>query len=117
MDNCGITTRLIDGAPYKIYHCADLGGHFVNLTVTDANTNSSSCLAFVSVVSGLVTSLTYSGDTSGVVGTKPGVTLKATLTAPGGLPFSGYTITFTIGSQRTSAFTNPKGMASANLVL
>ena len=49
-DNCGITSRLIDGAPNKTFTCADLGPNTVTLLVGDAAGNTNTCQATVTVV-------------------------------------------------------------------
>src|SRR5206468_2445813 len=48
-DNCGVTTRLIDGAASKTFTCANKGSNLVTLTVKDAQGNSASCSATVTV--------------------------------------------------------------------
>jgi len=53
LDNCGIVTRLIDGAASKTFTCADAvgnGQHSVTLTLKDACNNLASCNAIVTVV-------------------------------------------------------------------
>ena len=48
-DNCGIASRLIDGAATKTFTCADLGPNAVTLTVADASGNTNTCAATVTV--------------------------------------------------------------------
>lgn len=49
-DNCGIASRLIDGAADKTFSCADLGANSVTLSIADAAGNPDSCAATVTVV-------------------------------------------------------------------
>lgn len=50
VDNCGISTALIDGQPSMSFSCADLGINTVTLMVIDANGNSNSCTSIINVI-------------------------------------------------------------------
>jgi len=49
-DNCGITSRLINGAASRTFTCANLGANNVTLRVRDAAGNFTECAATVTVV-------------------------------------------------------------------
>jgi hypothetical protein len=49
-DNCGITSRLINGAASRTFTCANLGANTVTLRVRDAAGNFDECSATVTVV-------------------------------------------------------------------
>jgi len=66
-DNCVVFDRLIDGAASVTYTCADLGDHTVTLTVLDANGNSDTCSATVTVVDGTAPEITLTGDAAVVL--------------------------------------------------
>ncbi|WP_433064934.1 peptidoglycan DD-metalloendopeptidase family protein [Dactylosporangium sp. CS-033363] len=60
------------------------------------------------------TTLKYSGDRTGVVGKQ--LSLRATLTDPGGAAIAGAPVTFTLGTQSCSGTTNAAGLAECKLV-
>ena len=49
-DNCGITSRLINGAANRTFTCANLGANVVTLRVADAAGNFDECSATITVV-------------------------------------------------------------------
>jgi hypothetical protein len=64
-DNCGTPTLGID---LSAFTCADLGANSVTLTVTDGNTNSTSCIATVTVLDTIspVADVSSLGDVNGL---------------------------------------------------
>ncbi len=50
VDNCGIAMRLINGASFQTYTCANLGANTAILTVTDLFGNTATCSSIVNVL-------------------------------------------------------------------
>ena len=53
-DNCGITSRLINGTASRTFTCANLGANVVTLRVMDAAGNFATCASTVTVVDDIV---------------------------------------------------------------
>lgn len=103
-DNCAISTRVLDQTSFN---CSDLGTNTVTLTVTDVNSNVSSCTATVTVEDNQTPSINCPGnivecslDGNGAIVTYPTVT---------GSDNCGYTISQTDASGLTSGSTFPIG--------
>ena len=93
----------------------NVGMHTFVWTAVDVNGNKSECSTVITVEK-RPTTLTYSGIVTIQYSDK--VDLSSTLVdIVSGLGVSGMTITFTIGSQSTTAVTNASGVAIANLVI
>ncbi|MCK9411769.1 MAG: HYR domain-containing protein [Prolixibacteraceae bacterium] len=93
----------------------NVGTHTFVWTAIDVNGNESACTTVVTVLK-RPTTLTYNGDVNEQYSDQ--TDLSATLIDNvSGLGVSGKTITFTIGSQSTTAVTNASGVAIANLVI
>ncbi|MCG8331260.1 MAG: HYR domain-containing protein [Chitinophagales bacterium] len=59
-DHCGITSMSLDNTTYD---CGDIGAHTVNMTVTDNNSNSSTCTATVTVTDDTAPSISCTNTT------------------------------------------------------
>ena len=66
-DNCIVDELLVDGVESITYTCADLGDHTVTLTVLDANGNSATCTATVTVEDDVEPVVTLVGDAAVVL--------------------------------------------------
>ncbi|MDH3246149.1 MAG: HYR domain-containing protein, partial [Saprospiraceae bacterium] len=110
-DNCGAVTPS-DVVPNDF---SAAGIFNVVLTVTDANNNTATCNAIVTVEK-RPTTVIYSGD--GMIQYSDPVTLKATLTDDlTGDPLSGKSVKFEIGSQSIVATTDATGVACTTIVV
>ncbi|SHJ03380.1 Por secretion system C-terminal sorting domain-containing protein, partial [Algibacter luteus] len=120
-DNCEIASiTYTGGSPSSSGSLMDgvqlsLGTNTMSWTALDVNGNDSDCTTIVEVIK-RPTTLTYNGDL--VEQYSDSVDLSATLTDDvSGDGVQGKTITFTIGSQSTTAVTNTSGEASTTLIL
>jgi hypothetical protein len=111
-DNCGPINLSISK---NSFNTSNVGENTVILTVTDASNNSSTCQATVTIKK-RPTILVYTGDASEQYSDQQVLTalLKDQLS---NTVLSSRLISFTLGSQGTSATTNASGIASANLIL
>jgi hypothetical protein len=93
----------------------NLGTNTILWTTIDVNNNSSNCTTVV-VVKKRETTLTYGGTAT--IQYSDQVDLSATLIDNvSGSGVNGKTITFTIGTQSTTAVTNASGIASASVII
>lgn len=121
-DACGINslTYLLSGATTGSGTSMagiqlNLGTNTVVWTAVDVNNNNSVCTTTV-IVKKRPTTLTYGGMAT--IQYSDPVSLSATLVDNvSGLGVIGKTITFTIGSQSTTAVTNASGVASTSLII
>lgn len=124
--NASITADAIDGGSSDAcafslsatpldFTSADVGDNTVTLTATDVSGNNSSCLATVNILK-RPTTLTYMGDLS--VQYSDEVSLSAELIDDlTGLGIEGMTVTFTIGTQSTTAETDVNGIAATSMII
>ncbi|MEH6538408.1 MAG: HYR domain-containing protein [Psychroserpens sp.] len=110
-DNCGIDSLSVDPSTFT---CTNSGTNTVTLTVTDDYGFVSTCTTIVTIEK-RPTTLTYTGDLEEQYSDQ--VDLSAVLVDVDGLLLEGKTISFTIGSQSTSAITDINGIATATLIL
>ena len=109
-DACGILTKSVSPSSFNA-----AGNYTVTLTVTDVNGNSDERTATVSV-NRRATTLTYSGATNGQYSDP--ATMQATLIDNlTNAPISGKNISFTLGTQSTSATTDGNGVANSSITL
>jgi hypothetical protein len=109
-DACGILTKSVSPSSFNA-----AGNYTVTLTVTDVNGNSDERTATVSV-NRRATTLTYSGATNGQYSDP--VVIQATLIDNlTNAPISGKNISFTLGTQSTSATTDGSGLANSSITL
>ena len=120
-DNCTIATiTYVGGTPNASGSTMDnvqldLGVNTMDWTAVDVNGNESYCTTVITVKK-RPTTLTYTGDI--VEQYSDNVDLSATLIDDvSGNGVQGKTITFTIGSQTTTAVSNVSGIASITLIL
>lgn len=104
----------ISAAPLN-FTTSNVGDNTITLTAIDASGNSSSCLATVNILN-RPTSLKYTGDIA--VQFSDEVSLSAELTDDlSDQGIQGMTITFTIGTQSTTAVTDASGIASTSMII
>ncbi|NBB23325.1 hypothetical protein GVN20_28500, partial [Runella sp. CRIBMP] len=109
-DACGILTKSVSPSSFNA-----AGNYTVTLTITDVNGNSDERTATVSV-NRRATTLTYSGASSGQYSDP--VVIQATLIDNlTNTPISGKNISFTLGTQSTSATTDGSGLANSSITL
>ncbi|TVZ58856.1 putative secreted protein (Por secretion system target) [Flavobacteriaceae bacterium MAR_2010_105] len=120
-DNCDIASlTYMGGSPstngsYMDGVQLNLGINTMNWTAIDVNGNESYCTTVIDVLK-RPTTLIYNGDLDEQY--SDSVDLSATLTDDvSGNGLDGKTITFTIGTQSTTAITNVNGVASTTLIL
>ncbi|MFC4721385.1 T9SS type A sorting domain-containing protein [Geojedonia litorea] len=120
-DACGIASlTYVGGSPSTNGSTMDgvqlnLGQNTMNWTAIDVNGNASDCTTVVEVLK-RPTTLTYSGDLDEQY--SDSVDLSASLIDNvSGDGVQGKTISFTIGSQSTTAITDVNGLASTSLIL
>lgn len=80
----------------------------------DANSSGQAILTVIPATGG-VPQLTYTGETSSAW--QDTATLSGTLTAPGGAPISGESVTFTLGSDTCTATSDANGNASCPITV
>jgi hypothetical protein len=119
-DNCGIASLTYTGGLSNTSGSSmsgiqlNVGANTLNWTAIDVNGNKSSCSTIITVQK-RPTTLTYTGDL--VEQYSDQVNLSAKLVDVEGLNVQGKLITFTIGTQKTTATTDNTGIASTTLIL
>lgn len=98
----------------KSFTCADLGPNEVTLTLTDVFGDETTCTTTVTIEK-QPTTLTYTGDLDEQYSDE--TNLSALLVDSGGNGLVGETVSFTIGSQSTTAVTDANGIATATIIL
>jgi len=97
------------------FTCTDTPSVDITVTITDACTGNSEIKTATITVEKRPTTLTYTGDLDEQYSDQ--VNLSATLIDVDGLFVEGKTISFTIGTQSTTAITDVNGLATATLIL
>ncbi|MBI1285978.1 MAG: PKD domain-containing protein [Flavobacteriales bacterium] len=103
-DNCAIATKVLDQTSFN---CSDIGTNTVTLTITDVNSNVSSCTATVTVEDNQTPSITCPSDITVCSLDASGATV--TYAAVTGSDNCGYTISQTDATGLTSGSTFPIG--------
>lgn len=103
-DNCAIATKVLDQTSFN---CSDVGTNTVTLTVTDVNSNVSSCSATVTVQDNQAPSITCPSNIVACSADASGATV--TYAAVTGTDNCGYTISQTDLTGLTSGSTFPIG--------
>lgn len=103
-DNCAVATRVLDQTSFN---CSDLGANTVTLTVTDVNSNVSSCTATVTVEDNQTPSITCPSNI--VVCSTDGNGTLVTYATVTGSDNCGYTISQTDVTGLTNGSTFPIG--------
>jgi len=110
-DNCGIASLSVSPDSFT---CADVGPNQVTLTAIDTDGNEATCTTTITIEKRAIT-VTYTGDLSEQYSDQ--VDLSAVLVDFEGNEVEGKTVSFTLGSQSTSAVIDFNGIAATTLIL